>query len=60
MDGLSPKAKSSFGRDDFRGKTTPAAIVFLVAEVRMEYDGTRVLTLRTRVSIENACPVPVR
>lgn len=44
------------GGDD----NAPAAVIFLVAEVKMHDNGTRVLSVRTRVSIENACGVPVR
>lgn len=58
MDGTSPKPRSSFGWH-VRDKQ-PAAVLFLVAEVGIHDDGTRILTVRTRVSIENACGIPVR
>lgn len=61
MDGNLPKPKMSFGVGGTdRRDTPPAAVLFLVAEIRVHDDGTRILTLRTRVSIENACGVPVR
>ncbi|CAM9649688.1 unnamed protein product [Ectocarpus fasciculatus] len=63
MDGSTPKARTTFdaGRGGGGGRDKqPAAVLFLVAEVSVEDDGTRVLTVRTRVSIENSCGVSVR
>ncbi|CAM9862638.1 unnamed protein product [Ectocarpus sp. 12 AP-2014] len=67
MDGSTPRARSTFeaGRGGGSGggggrDKSPAAVLFLVAEVSVDDDGTRVLTVRTRVSIENSCGVSVR
>ncbi|CAM9721183.1 unnamed protein product [Scytosiphon promiscuus] len=61
MDGNLPKPKLSFGVGGTdRRDAPPAAVLFLVAEITVHDDGARILTLRTRVSIENACGVPVR
>ncbi|CAM9750766.1 unnamed protein product, partial [Ectocarpus sp. 8 AP-2014] len=65
-DGSTPKARTTFeaGRGGGGGgggrDKSPAAVLFLVAEVSVDDDGTRVLTVRTRVSIENSCGVSVR
>lgn len=59
----SAKPKTTFGVSGGGGgddDNAPAAVIFLVAEVKMHDNGTRVLSVRTRVSIENACGVPVR
>lgn len=59
VDGNTPYPRSSF-RKGTANDTPPLPTAFLVAEVKVDDDGTRILTVRTRVSIENACGVPVR
>lgn len=61
MDGNLPKPKMTFGVGGVDARDAPpAAVLFLVAEIRVHDDGTSILTVRTRVSIENSCGVPVR
>lgn len=58
MEGTSPTPRASFRIDKNDKLASP--VVFLVSEVKVHDDGSRVLTVRTRVSIENACGGPVR
>ena len=60
IDGHTPKPRSTFEKAGPQSDDSPAATLFLVAEVKVDDDGTRILTVRTRVSIENACGVPIR